>query len=70
MIKILYLYFYKGSSIKLSLTKYSLDKIYVFSKNVDLNKINKKYDLIIFGGGKTGIPTASDVVKYVQNYMI
>jgi imidazoleglycerol phosphate synthase glutamine amidotransferase subunit HisH len=65
MKKILYLYFFKGSAIHLSRHKYIIDKIYVFSKNLDFNRIKKSYDMIILGGGKPGLPVASDVVKYV-----
>ena len=65
MKKILYLYFFFFFSIHLSRHKYIIDKIYVFSKNLDLNRIKKSYDMIILGGGKPGLPVASDVVKYV-----
>lgn len=65
MKRVLYLYFFKGSTIHLSRRKYIIDKIYVFSKNLDLDRIKESYDIIILGGGKPGIPVASDVVKYV-----
>ena len=65
MKKILYFYFYKNSKLFLSSKKYKITKIYLFSKTIDFSKISCDYDIIIFGGGKPGLPFATDIIHYV-----
>jgi len=67
MIKILYLYFYKNSKLILSNKKYQIHKIYFFSKNVNIANVDCDYDIIILGGGKKGLPLATDAYKYNPN---
>lgn len=66
--KILFLYFYDGSKLTLSKSKYHIHSINVMQKNINFDNINGNlYDLIILGGGKSGLPKASQVHRYVPS---
>ena len=67
MKKILYLYFYKNSKLILSNKKYHINKIYLFSKNVNMTNVDCDYDIIILGGGRKGLPLATDAYKFIPN---
>ena len=67
MKKILYLYFYKNSKLILSEKKYNIDKVFLFSKNINIRKLHCDYDLIILAGGKSGLPLATYAHKYIPN---
>ena len=62
---ILFIHFFNGSKITLSKTKYNIDSINILQKNTTLDNVDgDHYDLIILGGGKPGLPKASQVHRY------
>ena len=67
--KILFLYFYDGSKITLSKSKYHIHSINVTQKNINFDNINGNlYDLIILGGVDvvhSGLPTASQIHNFI-----
>ena len=62
---ILFIHFFNGSKITLSKTKYNIDSINILQKNTTLDNVDgDHYDLIILGGGKPGLPKASQAYRY------
>ncbi len=64
--KILYLYFYRGSNLNVSTFKYNVTRLYIWSSKLNNFLLNENsFDLIVLGGGKRGLPIASELHKYV-----
>ena len=69
--RVLYLHFYNRSDLDISSSKYDITKIDVWSDQFKpIISYKTTYDIIILGGGKKGLPLATEINKYIPLYTL
>ena len=67
--RVLYLHFYSPCDLDISSSKYDITNVNVWSKQFNsIISCKIAYDIIVLGGGKKGLPVATEIYKYIPLY--
>ena len=67
--RVLYLHFYSPCDLDISSSKYDVTNVNVWSKQFNsIISCKIAYDIIVLGGGKKGLPVATEIYKYIPLY--